>query len=224
MEYTLKVIDVELNVIATYLSQEGVATRLTIPTSLVDSVLVTRASWQIAYAEQKDSTSRSKTSTAVFNQVKEDAINAIKGVKFYIKGVESVLTLTPTDREKLFVPKRKTRSVIKKPSEVPAIEIISRTLGAIKIQVSFFEQENLAIKRFPDGVSSVVILTAITQVNDAAPQADDFKLFMNSSRSRIELIFDEADRKKEVYMKIAYENEKGERGPFSEVVSIVIPN
>jgi hypothetical protein len=89
-----------------------------------------------------------------------------------------------------------------------------------RLKVTFHDQGSDSKAR-PYGVNGAVIIYAVLDT----PPADHSALTRSllATRTPHVLEFTEEERGKTVYLAICWQNEKGEKGPFSEIESAIIP-
>jgi hypothetical protein len=111
-----------------------------------------------------------------------------------------------------------TRTTIDVPKTRPefAIEVVDFR----RLKASFHDQGSKS-KAKPYGVDGVVFIYAVLD----APPADHNALTRSVMATRTPHIFEftEEERGKTVYMAACWQNEKGRKGPWSEIVSAIVP-
>ncbi|MDR1524891.1 MAG: hypothetical protein LBS79_06510 [Tannerella sp.] len=124
--------------------------------------------------------------------------------------------LTDGDREALGLPIYKTgRTPSKVAGEHPSYEIDSSEIRQLTIH--FFGQG----KKKPEGQHGAEIRWVILQ---EPPQSIDELIHSAfDTHTPFTLAFDEKQRGEKVYFILRWENTRGEKGPWSEIVSAVIP-
>jgi hypothetical protein len=128
--------------------------------------------------------------------------------------------LTNGDRDALGLPIYKTgRTQSPIATKHPFFEVYCGEIR--RLMIYFFGDEGKRSKAKPPGQRGVEIRWAIL---GAPPRAIDE--LINSSfdtRSPFTLTFDEYQRGKTVYFCLCWENTRGEKGPWSEIASAIIP-
>jgi hypothetical protein len=110
------------------------------------------------------------------------------------------------------------------PSNIPAPttrpEIDLDVLDFRRLKVTFHDQGSDS-KAKPYGVNGAVIIYAVLDT----PPADHSALTRSvlATRTPHILEFTEEERGKTVYVAICWQNEKGEKGPWSEIESAIVP-
>jgi hypothetical protein len=104
------------------------------------------------------------------------------------------------------------------PATRPELDII--VLDVRRLAVAFHDQLS-GNKAKPYGVNGAVIVYAVL----AEPPADPDALTRSvlATRTPHVLEFTEEERGKTVYVAICWQNEKGEKGPWSEIESAIVP-
>ena len=127
--------------------------------------------------------------------------------------------VTDSDRAAMAVP---IRDLIRTPhfevTEDVEFEIRLRSIREILVNFWVKGQINMAK---PTGYDGAVF---VWDVLDAPPTTpDDLNRHMMASRTPHSLEFDETERGKTVYISAAWQNERGNRGRWSEIQSAVVP-
>jgi hypothetical protein len=128
--------------------------------------------------------------------------------------------VTDEDRDGLGIPIHKTsRTPAPVATTYPDFDVDSGTIR--RLTVDFYDQHSKKSKAKPAGQHGAEIRWAIL---DAAPQS--IGELTNSgfdTRTPFTLEFDENQRGKTVYFCLCWENTRGEKGPWGEIVSAIIP-
>jgi hypothetical protein len=126
--------------------------------------------------------------------------------------------VTDEDRRNMELPIHKTtRTPVPVPTTMPFFEVDSSVLR--RLTIHFFDQNTKKAK--PAGVHGAEIRWAILD----APTVDVEDLTNSSfdTRTPFTLEFKGHERGKTVYFCLCWENTTGEKGPWSEIVSAIIP-
>jgi hypothetical protein len=109
---------------------------------------------------------------------------------------------------------------VNKPTSYPLYRIDSSMIRTLSV---FFQALILGgrSRAKPAGVHGAEIRWAILDTAPASVDALTHSSFC--TRSPFTLTFDESDRTKTVYFCLRWENTRGEKGPWSEIVMAVIP-
>jgi hypothetical protein len=111
-----------------------------------------------------------------------------------------------------------TPSTIPAPHTRPELDIDVLDFRRLKV---IFHDQGSDSKSKPYGVNGAVIIFAVLD----APPADHSALTRSvlATRTPHILEFTEEERGKTVYVAICWQNEKGEKGPWSEIESAIVP-
>jgi hypothetical protein len=151
-------------------------------------------------------------------------INAIKALKTALRTfVKEYLTwnhlVTDEDRDNLGLPVyKKTRTLLPVPTSYPSFKIDSSMIRVLGIYFRDAESEGRAK---PFGVHGAEIKWGISDV--AVVNPDDLLHSAIDTRSPFKLEFRGDERGKTVWFCLRWENMKGDKGPWSEIVSAIIP-
>ncbi|MDR3236630.1 MAG: hypothetical protein LBT48_07930 [Prevotellaceae bacterium] len=161
-----------------------------------------------------------QTHTPAATIAKQEARRAAEsGIRALLKAYVTYNPLvTDEDRRCMELPIHKTtRSRVSVPTTMPFFEIDSSVIR--RLIIHFFDQNTRKAK--PAGVHGAEIRWALRD----AP-AVDVEDLVNSSfdtRTPFMLDFKGHERGKTVYFCLCWENTRGEKGPWSEIVSAIIP-
>jgi hypothetical protein len=128
--------------------------------------------------------------------------------------------LTDGDRDTLGLPVYKTgRTPAPVATKHPDYDVDSSEIR--RLTIHFFEQGSKHTKAKPAGQHGAEIRWAIL---DTPPHSlDDLAHSSFDTHTPLTLSFDEYQRGKTVYFCLCWENTRGEKGPWSEIVSAIIP-
>jgi len=104
------------------------------------------------------------------------------------------------------------------PTEVPVLEI--ELLGPRRLSFVFFSPDSES-KAKPYGINGAVIVYGV--LDTPTTSQDNLPHSVLATRTPHTLELTAADRGKTVYFAVCWQNEKGQRGPFSEVGSTIVP-
>ncbi|MDR2115178.1 MAG: hypothetical protein LBP87_02230, partial [Planctomycetaceae bacterium] len=104
------------------------------------------------------------------------------------------------------------------PTSRPEIDIDVLDFRRLKI---LFHDMNSSNKAKPYGVNGAVIAYAVLDKPPADPNA--LTRTVLATRTPHVLDFTEEERGQKVYVAICWQNEKGQKGPWSEIESAIIP-
>ncbi|MDR2120815.1 MAG: hypothetical protein LBP64_08070 [Tannerella sp.] len=112
----------------------------------------------------------------------------------------------------------KTHTPIPAPHASPALRLTVQALRRISAE---FRDPSIAGKAKPYGVNGAVIVYAVLAAPPANPDALAHSVL--ATRTPHTLEFAEEERGKTVYVAACWQNEKGQKGPWSEIESAIIP-
>jgi hypothetical protein len=127
--------------------------------------------------------------------------------------------LTDENREDLGLPVRDaTRTRIPAPKMPPSLEIKLSDIRQLKL---YFKDPASERKAKPYGVSGAVV---VYDVRETAPKdPEELSQSLLATRSPYKINFREHDRGRRVYIAACWQTERGRRGPWSEVATMIIP-
>jgi len=129
--------------------------------------------------------------------------------------------ITPAQRLDLGLTVKDTNPTpIPTPSSRPEFYFKVKDVRILEIHFKDLASEN---KAKPYGVNGAVISYALFDTAPAAISLDDLTKSVLATRTPYILEFAEADRGKRIYAALCWQNEKGEKGAFSEIQSAIIP-
>jgi hypothetical protein len=176
-----------------------------------------KGNWACAWAAYKNPATRTKVIT--FN--KTEARNTYQPIlSKLVDMLKSDPVVTPSDLEQMGIVVGKGRGNASNPSpkKRPDFGIDSSMIRRLTIR---YRDQDATSRAKPHGVHGVEIRWAIL---DAAPT--DISELINSSfdtRSPFTLEFAEHERGKTVWFCLRWESTTGEKGPWSEIISAIIP-
>jgi hypothetical protein len=188
-----------------------------IPESAQQTVEALLASFTAAFGLADNPQTR--TSAAV--TAKQETRRAAEaGIRLLLKAYVTYNPLvTDEDRRNMELPIHKTtRTRAPVPSTYPDFYIDSSTLR--RLTIHFFDQGSHR-KAKPAGVHGAEIRWAI--IDMPVMHLKDLTNSSFDTRTPFMLEFDDDLRGKTVYFCLCWENTKGEKGPWSEIVSAIIP-
>ncbi|MDR1984058.1 MAG: hypothetical protein LBQ28_04450 [Prevotellaceae bacterium] len=161
------------------------------------------------------------TRTVVTIQAKNDARHAAESKTRVV--LKAYVTYNPAvsnaDRDAMGLPIHKTtRTPAPVPTDVPEAEIVLPSPAVVEIH---FRSAESSHKAKPDGVHGAEFAWAIL---DTPPV--DWKQLIHSAfdtHTPLRLTFEGSERGKTLYYALRWENTRGEKGPWSEIFSAIIP-
>jgi hypothetical protein len=169
-----------------------------------------------AWANYQDPALRTPLITFIKNE-KRKAYEKV--LRILIQMLESNPLVTDDDRRSVGIVIRDTsRTPVKPPKTYPEFMIDT---SIIRCLIILFWDLGSKSKAKPRGIHGAEICWAIL---DRPPLSVDELVHSNfCTRSPFKLTFDESDRGKTVYFCLRWENTKGEKGPWSEIMMAIIP-
>ncbi|MDR1273273.1 MAG: hypothetical protein LBK12_01870 [Odoribacteraceae bacterium] len=205
-----------LNVFLTYLYAN--LGRLNVPAGVLTILERMRDDFALKLAAAEDPSTRTKLTV----QAKNDARRATEAATR--NAVNEYLTynheVTNEDRDGLGIPTRKTtRTPAPVADESPDADVDTSVIGHVGI--AFYEKGKKHKKAKPEGQHGVEIGW---MVSDTPPARwDELRHSSIDTRSPFTLAFENDERGKTVYFALRWENTRGEKGPWSEIQSAIIP-
>jgi hypothetical protein len=201
-----------------YQNLSQIGPRIQFPSEVLNELAVNVGDFDHKFALSQDPATRTKVTI----QDKRDSRKVVE--KFVRQIIGEYLTknhlVTNADREFLGIPIHKTtRTPVPVATEYPGIEIDTSIIRQIIIY--FFPLGHKRSEAKPDGQKSVEIHWAISDI----PVIDTGELTNSAidTRSPFTIIFQGHERGKTVYFTLRWLNNRGEPGPWSEIVDAIIP-
>jgi hypothetical protein len=166
--------------------------------------------------KQSDSPSRSPIIMAQRNAAAKRLIAVIRAlVGFKLKNP----VITPAQRVSLGLRVHDTRvSAIPPPSTRPEFDILVHDVRRLKI---LFRDMGAARLARPYGTNGAVIAYAVLEAEP--PSIEALKASVLATRTPYVMEFAERERGKKLYAALCWQNKKGEKGPWSNIASAIIP-
>jgi hypothetical protein len=142
------------------------------------------------------------------------------GLRAFIK---AYLTYNPAvsdaDKESMGLPLHDTtRTPTPPPSTIPEIELDSSIIRQVTV---VFKDTGSDKRGKPHGVHGIELRWSFLETAPAS--VEDLKNSAFDTASPSTFAFDEADRGKALYICPRWENNKGEKGPWGEIVKAIVP-
>ena len=192
------------------------ATELNIPSDVLAAVQAQATRWNTAYALAEDPSTRTKGAV----KEKQEARDAYEhGLRQLIRTYLTYsLVLTDQDREDMGLPVHKTtRTHAPVASDAPFVAAAGH--GPRVVRVDFGESQTSAAKPFGQHcieLASLISDTRPTEIDELIHSAVD-------THTPLLLTFKESERGKMLWFAARWENTRGEKGPWSEIFSLMIP-
>ncbi|MDR0560148.1 MAG: hypothetical protein LBG92_08245 [Prevotellaceae bacterium] len=192
-------------------------TRLNFPEDKYQSLVLLQSDFEQQLTAAKTPATRTSLSVKAKN-VARSVLE--KELRQYIKAYLTYsVDITDVDRNGLGLPVHKTSRTPSPVAETyPDYEIDSRVIR--RLTVHFFDSTNRS-KAKPAGQHGAEIRWGIFDAPPTSIDALSHSVF--DTRTPMTLSFDENQRGKVVYFCLCWENTRGEKGPWSEIISAVVP-
>jgi hypothetical protein len=198
------------NLAITYLLTNAV--RLLVSPANQAALAALLADWNNAYPLSQNPNTRTVTTTATKDTVRDNTKNTLRAVFADIP--ESALT--EADRTTLNMPER---SNSRTPAPVPTTKPIAQvdTSKRLEHTIRFTDEDGSAAK--PDGVRGCQIWM---KIGSPAVDPDELSYLATDTRSPYVYHFEGKEAGKAVYYWLRWENTRGETGPWSDSVMATI--
>jgi hypothetical protein len=192
-------------------------TRFGIPQAAYSVVDALRTTWNSKFAIAEAPTTRTKATIREKNVARKNLETSLRAfIREYLTYNSKV---TDGDRENLQLPIHKTtRTPVPDPTTKPGFKIDS---SVIRQLILFFRDEDSDSRAKPEGVHGVELRWAILAASPAS--IDELVHSAFDTHSPFTLTFDEGDRGKAVDLCLRWENTRGVKGPWSEIVMAIVP-
>jgi hypothetical protein len=197
---------------AAYLEAHGPA--MNIPAEGVDKLKAKRTVFEDAYAKAEEP-NHGSLDTAAKNDAREDYEHTIRA---FIKGYLYNPAVSDNDRRNMGIPDHKTPSHSQTPASYPEAETDSSTIRRLIIH---YRDNGGKSRAKPQGVHGAELRWMISD----APISDAEALLHSEfdTASPFTLNFQGHERGKTVYFCLRWENTVGEKGPWGEIYSAIVP-
>ncbi|MDR2626746.1 MAG: hypothetical protein LBC40_01780 [Dysgonamonadaceae bacterium] len=192
--------------------------RFNVPEEDVLALSILHNDWNVKYALAESPATCTKAAIREKNEARFLLESSVR--RFIREYLTYNHLVTDADRENMELPVHKTtRTRVHVPITMPMITMIDSSVIR-RLTVHFRDSSSHLIAK-PDGVHGVEICWAIL----LSPPASVDELIHSTidTRSPYTLVFDESDRGKTVYFCLRWENRRGDKGPWGEIVSAIIP-
>jgi hypothetical protein len=186
-----------------------------IPKQEVTDLQTANANFATLHA-QADSPTKNKIIVAEKNAARKVLVGLIRGlVNFRLKNP----VITGAQRIAMGLHTYDTTpSKVPVPTSRPELDIDVFDVRRLKVH---FHDINSADKAKPYGTNGAIIAYAVLDTPPASP--NDLTRDVLATRTPHILEFTEQERGKTVYVAICWQNKKGEKGPYSEIESAIVP-
>jgi hypothetical protein len=191
--------------------------RFGIPQEVITPLVVLQGDFEKKYAEALAPATRTKATVLAKN-------NAISALKTALRAfINEYITfnhlVTDEDRDNMGLHIRsKDRKPVPVPATYPTFTVDS---SIIRVLLILFRDALLEGRAKPFGVHGAEIRWGFSETPVINP--DDLPFSAFDTRSPFRLEFRSEDRGKTVWFCLRWENTRGEKGPWSEIVSAIVP-
>jgi hypothetical protein len=197
---------------------KGLLQQWDIPQSAYDALLPLQTEWGVRYAVTTNPDNRTHAQVLVKKEARTTFESALRAF------IKAYLTYNPKvaddDREVLGLPVHKTG---RRPAPVATDAPDSDTDTSVpgRVTIHFFEKGSNHKKGKPEGQHGGEIAWALSDVPPT--RWDELTHSDIDTSSPFTLQFENNQRGKTVYYALRWENTRGEKGPWSEIRSVIIP-
>ncbi|MDR2361317.1 MAG: hypothetical protein LBD91_01145 [Prevotellaceae bacterium] len=192
------------------------ATRFNIPAAVVTDIVTKQVRWNTAYAAAKDPATRTKITVKEKQQARDDYEDSLRAL------TRSYLTYNPavtdSDRENLELPIHKTTHT---PAPVATEPPWLKPNTSLLRHVSFDYGGSELSKTKPTGQHGLELIWEIAK--ERPPHVRNLTHSVFDTHTPLVIEFDEEDRGNTLWYTARWENTRGEKGPWGEIVSVIIP-
>ena len=191
--------------------------RLNLPAEVITELQALLAIWEAKFAVAENPATATKAATREKNEAREALETKVRAVNREYLMYNHLLT--DADRENMGLPIHKTtHTPVPAPTTIPEFTVDTSVIRNLKIN---FRDAGSSSKAKPDGVHGAEIRW---NIQDAMPASiDELGHSSFDTHTPFTLAFDENQRGKSVYFCLRWENAKGDKGPWSEIVKAIIP-
>jgi hypothetical protein len=191
-------------------------TAFNIPSSVLPPIQVQLTAYETAF-EAAQSPNHGKVDILNKNEAKETLMGSLRAfVKAHLAYNPVV---TDADKENMGLPLRDTtRTPAPVPTTIPELELDSSVIRQISI---YFRDTGSERRGKPAHVHGVELRWAL--LDNPLHSVEDLNKSAFDTASPYTFKFDEADRGKALYICPCWENNKGEKGPYGEIVKAIVP-
>jgi hypothetical protein len=187
-----------------------------IPKTAVDAITPQITAYENAYLKAQDQ-NRGKADTALKDSTR-DALK--KSVRIFVKAfLKFNPAVSDDDRKRMGIPVPDTKPTpVKVPDSEPVVQVKTPHAGVIELHITDSASEKRAK---PAGTHGCEIAWAIL----GAPPADWTELIHSGfcTRTPFKLTFSGNERGKTVYFALRWENTRGAKGPWTEILNAFVP-
>ncbi len=220
MKLSLSEFNYQVNIAIPYLQAN--ADRLAISQELLTALKDGLAKWNSAYQVATNPATRTSIAIEKMHNVGNSLEKVYHQMQQYVKHLFDV-PLNEDDHKFLFIKETKKRGSTPVPIIPPTIDVVSRKLLGVSLQISDPSLPALNHRSLPKDVSNVNIFIAFVNTGESPTDAD-FHLYKTSGKATFDIAFDKDQIGKVAYISGEFLNSKGEAGPRSLPISVVVSN
>jgi hypothetical protein len=199
------------------MAEKIVRSKWYIPQEAYNDLLPLQEEWEIRFGAAKNPNDRTRAQITAKREARKVYESALR---IFIK---AYLTYNPKvsddERKVLGLPVHKKRRT---PAAVPKVYPFFKVDSSVirRLGIYFFDDANERRQK-PDGVHGAQIRWDFSDIPVVSPEKLIRSEFDTSSPHTIE--FNGEDRGRTVYIALRWENTRGEPGPWSEIISAIVP-
>ncbi|MDR2362393.1 MAG: hypothetical protein LBD91_06645 [Prevotellaceae bacterium] len=196
-------------------------TRFNFPQDEYQRLVQLRDAYAAALAAAKNPATRTKAAVQLKNDTKKELENTLRqDIKEFLMFNRHV---TDEDRDNLGLPIHDTKPTpIPPPAYEPEITFTTPSPAILEIHI---RAKNEVGRAKPYGVHGAEVKWLLATSPDAPPPVDWDELLHSSfaTRSPLRMTFNGYDRGKRLFFAARWENNRGEKGPWTEIFSAIVP-
>lgn len=213
------------NKVVTYVNEEQVRTRLSIPQKIANELLLKLKIWNKIYLEYIKSSIPNHSLIIEINELQKEYEQNVSELQESIKyGIGVVLTAI--DRDNLEIPEKKTREKVGEPTELADVQfakigLLSLTIELSKRNLPEINDRTPFDRREYDAANIYTIITEVTITE--APEFSKFRFLKKTSKAINQLSFNAEEGGNRFWVIARFVNTEGEEGPKNFAASMIIP-
>ncbi|MDR1372569.1 MAG: hypothetical protein LBJ17_05515 [Dysgonamonadaceae bacterium] len=168
-----------------------------------------------AFDVWNDISTRTPVALDDLDKAEEDFIPLVRKLHSFVSGNP---VITDSDLEKMGFPKHSSGGHAPSPVAEHAPFIRARADEARTVGFHYGASESSRSK--PEGQHGIEVISTIS---DAVPVLKDLTRSDFDTRTPLKLTFADEDRGKKLWFAARWENTRGQKGPFGEIQSVIIP-
>jgi hypothetical protein len=196
-------------------------TRFNFPQDEYQRLVQLRDAYSAALAAAKNPATRTKAAVQLKNDTKKELENTLRqDIKEFLLFNRNV---TDEDRDNLGLPIHDTKPTpVPPPAHEPEITFAMPSPAVVEIHI---RDKNETGRAKPYGVHGAEVKWLLAATPDAPPPTDWEELLHSSfaTRTPMRMTFSGHDRGKRLFLAARWENNRGEKGPWTEIFSAIVP-